>query len=71
MRMTSDNQVLKQKPQLLRKETGRQMKKTRIILMTKILFLEIMYTKYLLQVYAFLKIRGHFISLRPQTAQPR
>ncbi len=37
------------------------MKKIRIILMIHILFLEIMYTKYLLQVHAFLKSRGHFI----------
>ena len=53
------------------KEAEKQMKKIRIILMMHILFLEIMYTKYLLQVYAFLKIRGHFIFLKTQTAQPR
>ena len=53
------------------KKEGKQMKKIKITLMTHILFLEIMYAKYLLQVHAFLKSRGHFIFLKPQTAQQR
>jgi hypothetical protein len=45
------------------------MKKTRLILMTQILSLEIMYTKYLLRIYAFFKFRVHLVSLKPEVAQ--
>lgn len=45
------------------------MKKLRIILMTHLLFLEIMYTRYLLQTHAFLKSRRSFIFFKPQTVQ--
>ncbi len=45
------------------------MKKVKIILMTRILFLEITYTKYLLRMHAFLKFRRHFMVLKPGIAQ--
>jgi hypothetical protein len=47
----------------------KQMKKTRLILMRQILSLEIMCTKYLLHIYAFFKIRGRLIPLKPEVTR--